>query len=135
MGSDGQEVVRLQPGCRCDHHPRKIPGRTGWFDAWSWNVHGAKTLGSGERNNLTIDRLKDKLGTRSMPSGEVTLNRAHALQVGELDRGFRQMAEMVNTSRLSNAMRSSALMRRAVREAVEHSKSRVVFGKSSSTSR
>ena len=34
-----------------------------------------KTLGSGERNNLTIDRLKDKLGTRSMPSGEVTLNR------------------------------------------------------------
>lgn len=88
-----------------------------------------KTLGSGERNNLTIDRLKDKLGTRSMPSGEVTLNRAHALQVGELDRGFRQMAEMVNTSRLSNAMRSSALMRRAVREAVEHSKSRVVFGK------
>ena len=39
------------------------------------------------------------------------------------------MAEMVNTSRLSNAMRSSALMRRAVREAVEHSKSRVVFGK------
>ncbi|MBC2640390.1 MULTISPECIES: acyl-CoA dehydrogenase family protein [unclassified Rhodococcus (in: high G+C Gram-positive bacteria)] len=88
-----------------------------------------KVLASGQRNSYTIDRLKDKLGTRSMPSGEVSLTGAHALQVGELDRGFRQMAEMVNTSRLSNAMRSSALMRRAVRDAVDHTRQRVVFGK------
>ena len=88
-----------------------------------------KRLPNGERNSYTIDRLKDKLGTRSMPSGEVTLDGAYALQVGELERGFRQMAEMVNTSRLSNAMRSSALMRRAVRDAVEHTRERVVFGK------
>ena len=88
-----------------------------------------KVLANGERNSYTIDRLKDKLGTRSMPSGEVSLTGAYALQVGELDRGFRQMAEMVNTSRLSNAMRSSALMRRAVRDAVDHTRVRVVFGK------
>ncbi len=88
-----------------------------------------KALANGERNSYTIDRLKDKLGTRSMPSGEVSLTGAYALQVGELDRGFRQMAEMVNTSRLSNAMRSSALMRRAVRDAVDHTRERVVFGK------
>ena len=88
-----------------------------------------KRLPNGERNSYTIDRLKDKLGTRSMPSGEVTLDGAYALQVGELERGFRQMAEMVNTSRLSNAMRSSALMRRAVRDAVDHTRERVVFGK------
>ena len=56
------------------------------------------------------------MGTRSMPSGEVTLHGAYALQVGELDRGFRQMTEMLNTSRLSNAMRSAGLMRRAVRD-------------------
>ncbi|TQC47743.1 acyl-CoA dehydrogenase [Rhodococcus sp. WS4] len=88
-----------------------------------------KVLENGERNGYTIDRLKDKLGTRSMPSGEVSLTGAYALQVGELDRGFRQMAEMVNTSRLSNAMRSSALMRRAVRDAVDHTRQREVFGK------
>ncbi|BAH50911.1 acyl-CoA dehydrogenase family protein [Rhodococcus opacus] len=88
-----------------------------------------KVLPNGERNSYTIDRLKDKLGTRSMPSGEVSLIGAYALQVGELDRGFRQMAEMVNTSRLSNAMRSSALMRRAVRDAVDHTRQREVFGK------
>ncbi len=88
-----------------------------------------KRLPDGTRNSYTIDRLKDKLGTRSMPSGEVTLDGAYGIQVGELDRGFRQMAEMVNTSRLSNAMRSTALMRRAVRDAVEHTRERVVFGK------
>ncbi|WP_037158609.1 acyl-CoA dehydrogenase family protein [Rhodococcoides fascians] len=88
-----------------------------------------KTLADGTRNRYTIDRLKDKMGTRSMPSGEVTLAGAFALQVGQLDRGFLQMAEMVNTSRLSNAMRASALMRRSVRDAVDHTRQRIVFGK------
>lgn len=83
----------------------------------------------GTKNSYVIDRLKDKLGTRSMPSGEVTLNGAYAVQVGELERGFRQMAEMVNTSRLSNAMRSTALMRRSINEALAHARTRVVFGR------
>ncbi|WP_219418847.1 acyl-CoA dehydrogenase family protein [Pseudonocardia nigra] len=83
----------------------------------------------GSRNGVRIDRLKDKLGTRSMASGEVTLEDAYAQPVGDLGRGFRQMAEMVNVSRLSNAMRSAALMRRAVREAVDHTRTRVVFGR------
>src|SRR5699024_11921965 len=67
--------------------------------------------------------------TRSMPSGEVRLDSAYALQVGQLDRGFRQMAEMINTSRLSNAMRSAALMRRATVEAIDHARGREIFGK------
>ncbi|WP_413336510.1 acyl-CoA dehydrogenase family protein [Brevibacterium sp. GP-SGM9] len=82
----------------------------------------------GTKNSYVIDRLKDKLGTRSMPSGEVTLNGAYAVQVGALERGFRQMAEMVNTSRLSNAMRATALMRRSINEALAHARTRVVFG-------
>ncbi|WP_193071674.1 acyl-CoA dehydrogenase family protein [Brevibacterium sp. FME37] len=83
----------------------------------------------GSKNSYVIDRLKDKLGTRSMPSGEVTLDGAYAVQVGKLERGFRQMAEMVNTSRLSNAMRATALMRRSINEALAHARTRVVFGK------
>ncbi len=82
----------------------------------------------GSRNSYRIDRLKDKLGARSMASGEVTLDDAHARPVGTLTRGFQQMAEMLNVSRLSNAMRSAALMRRAVLESVEHTRQRVVFG-------
>jgi acyl-CoA dehydrogenase len=88
-----------------------------------------KVLPDGTRNSYVIDRLKDKMGTRSMPSGEITLDGAYALQVGRLDHGFKQMAEMINTSRLSNAMRSAALMRRAVSESAEHARARVVFGK------
>lgn len=82
----------------------------------------------GTRNSYSVDRLKDKLGSRSMASGEVTLDGAYARPVGELGNGFRQMAEMVNVSRLSNAMRSAALMRRAVFESVRHTRGRVVFG-------
>ncbi|KQY51605.1 MULTISPECIES: acyl-CoA dehydrogenase family protein [unclassified Nocardioides] len=83
----------------------------------------------GTRNTFRIERLKDKLGTRSMASGEVSLESAYARPVGDLTRGFLQMAEMLNVSRLSNAMRASALMRRAVRESIDHTRQRVVFGR------
>lgn len=83
----------------------------------------------GTRNGIRIDRLKDKMGARSMATGEVTLLDAYAEPVGDLSRGFLQMAEMVNVSRLSNAMRATALMRRATREAVDHARSRVAFGR------
>lgn len=83
----------------------------------------------GTRNTVRVDRLKDKLGSRSIASGEVTLEEAYATPVGRLTDGFRQMAEMLNVSRLSNAMRATALMRRAVRESVDHTRVRHVFGK------
>ena len=83
----------------------------------------------GSRNGYTIDRLKDKMGSRSMASGEVTLAGTWAQPVGDLSRGFLQMAEMVNVSRLSNSMRSAAMMRRAVREATDHARDRVVSGR------
>lgn len=87
-----------------------------------------RRLPDGGRNLYTIDRLKDKLGTRSMATGEVTLHGAYAWPVGAVSRGFPQMAEMINVSRLSNAMRSAALMRRAVHDAVTHTRSRRAFG-------
>ncbi|HYH32548.1 MAG TPA: acyl-CoA dehydrogenase family protein [Pseudonocardia sp.] len=83
----------------------------------------------GSRNSYRIDRLKDKLGTRSMASGEVTLLDTYALPIGQLTRGVQQMLEMVDHSRLSNVMRSTALMRRAVHEAVAHARQRVVSGR------
>jgi hypothetical protein len=73
-------------------------------------------------------RLKDKLGTRSMASGEIKLEGAIAYAVGRLDRGFAQMAEMVNSSRLSNGVKSTALMRRAYHDAMAVARGRVVFG-------
>jgi hypothetical protein len=85
-------------------------------------------LEDGSQNHYRIVRLKDKLGTRSMASGEIKLEGAIAYAVGRLDRGFVQMAEMVNSSRLSNGVKSTALMRRAHHDAMTVARNRMVFG-------
>ncbi|MFW8566799.1 acyl-CoA dehydrogenase family protein [Orrella sp. 11846] len=82
----------------------------------------------GHPNHYRILRLKEKLGTRSMPSGEIRFEGAHAYLIGEIGRGFQQMAEMVNSSRLSNGIRSAALMRRAYTEACYVADNRHAFG-------
>jgi len=87
-----------------------------------------RKLDDGSPNHYRIVRLKDKLGTRSMASGEIRLEGAIAYAVGKLDRGFVQMAEMVNSSRLSNGVKSTALMRRAHHDAMTVATNRVVFG-------
>jgi acyl-CoA dehydrogenase len=87
-----------------------------------------RKLDDGSPNHYRIVRLKDKLGTRSMASGEIKLEGAIAYAVGKLDRGFVQMAEMVNSSRLSNGVKSTALMRRAWHDAITVAQNRVVFG-------
>jgi len=87
-----------------------------------------RKLDDGSPNHYRIVRLKDKLGTRSMASGEIKLEGAIAYAIGKLDRGFVQMAEMVNSSRLSNGVKSTALMRRAWHDAVTVAQNRVVFG-------
>src|SRR5881227_1327376 len=87
-----------------------------------------RRLDDGSPNHYRIVRLKDKLGTRSMASGEIKLEGAIAYAVGKLDRGFVQMAEMVNSSRLSNGVKSTALMRRAHHDAITVARNRIVFG-------
>jgi acyl-CoA dehydrogenase len=87
-----------------------------------------RRLDDGSPNHYRIVRLKDKLGTRSMASGEIKLEGAIAYAVGKLDRGFVQMAEMVNSLRLSNGVKSTALMRRAHHDAMTVAQNRVVFG-------
>jgi acyl-CoA dehydrogenase len=86
-------------------------------------------LPDGSRNAWTINRLKDKLGSRSMATGEVTYDGAAAWVVGDLGSGFKQMMEMVNGSRLSNAMRAAGLMRRGLLESLVHARQRVAFGR------
>jgi alkylation response protein AidB-like acyl-CoA dehydrogenase len=88
-----------------------------------------RVLPSGEPNRYRIVRLKDKLGTRAMPSGEIALEGAAAWLVGDLGQGFKQMAEMVNQSRLSNGVRSTGMMRRALHEALTVALGRRAFGR------
>lgn len=88
-----------------------------------------RTLADGSANHYRIIRLKDKLGTRSMASGEIRLEGAHAWLVGEPGRGFVQMADMINNSRLSNGVRAAGLMRRALSEGLFIARERRAFGK------
>jgi len=88
-----------------------------------------RRLPDGTLNRYRVNRLKDKLGTKDMASGEVTFEGAVAYVVGELSLGFKQMMTMVNLSRLSNAMRSAAMMRRSYLEALVSARGRVAFGK------
>ncbi len=81
------------------------------------------------RNHYRINRIKEKLGNRSFPSGEVTLEGAEAFLLGGPGQGFYQMAEMLNLSRMYNANASVAAMRRSVTEALSWAESRVAFGK------
>ena len=88
-----------------------------------------RRLKDGSRNAYRIVRLKDKLGTRSMASGEILLEGAVAYLVGEADQGLKQMMEQVNLSRLSHGVRAAAMMRRCVNEAMVCARNRIAFGK------
>ena len=88
-----------------------------------------RTLPDGKPNRYRILRLKEKLGTRAMPSGEIKLEGALAWLVGDPRQGFKQMADMINMSRLSNGMRAAGLMRRALTEALFVARRREAFGK------
>ena len=82
----------------------------------------------GVRNAYRIVRLKDKLGTKSMASGEIRLDGAEAYLVGQQDQGLKQMMEQVNLSRLSHGVRAAAMMRRCVNEALAAARGRTAFG-------
>jgi alkylation response protein AidB-like acyl-CoA dehydrogenase len=83
----------------------------------------------GKRNHYRYERLKDKFGTRSMATAEITLDGAFAWQLGEPGQGFKQMTEMLNLSRLYNSVASAAILSRSLREARTWCESRVSFGK------
>jgi acyl-CoA dehydrogenase len=89
-----------------------------------------RRLKDGLLNSYRIIRLKPKLGTRSMASGEIVLEGALAYLVGAPASGFKQMTDMINMSRLSNGVRSAGLMLRAVGDALYIAKNRTAFGRS-----
>lgn len=87
-----------------------------------------RVLDDGSRNTFVIHRLKDKFGTRAMPSAEVGLRDAFAWQVGSLDRGLLQMMDMVNLTRVGIATATAGAMRRNAFEALTHARGRTTFG-------
>jgi acyl-CoA dehydrogenase len=75
-----------------------------------------------------IRRLKDKLGTRALATGEIEFEGAVAFPLGPLEEGFRTAVSVLNTSRWLNAVGSAGLMRRAYDEAAAFAGEREAFG-------
>jgi len=88
-----------------------------------------KYLPEGERNEIALMRLKDKLGNRSNASSEVELNQELGVLIGEEGAGIETIIEMVTHTRLDCAVSSAALMRLALANAINHCEHRKVFGK------
>ncbi len=88
-----------------------------------------RRLDDGAINGFRIRRLKTKLGTRAMASGEIDFQDSLAYGVGRPEDGFKIAAGLVlNTSRWVNALGSTGVMRRAYLEAVSYAAAREAFG-------
>jgi alkylation response protein AidB-like acyl-CoA dehydrogenase len=83
---------------------------------------------NGRLRNIRIERLKDKLGTRKVPTAELTLDGAPAQLVLGLTDGVKNISTLLNITRLWNGISAAALMRRAVALARDYSQKRVTFG-------
>jgi alkylation response protein AidB-like acyl-CoA dehydrogenase len=83
----------------------------------------------GRPNGFALRRLKIKLGTRSMPTGEIEFDGAAAEPIGDIGDGFRNLVGIVlDTSRFHNAVAACGLMRRAFSDARAYARHRVAFG-------
>jgi alkylation response protein AidB-like acyl-CoA dehydrogenase len=79
--------------------------------------------------NYTIRRLKEKLGTRAVPTGEVDLQDAEAYLIGELNHGIYTALEVLTLARLANSVAAVGIARKAYLEALQYAKKRTAFGK------
>lgn len=84
---------------------------------------------SGNLQNIQINRLKDKLGTKALPTAELTLNGVPATLVGGEGKGVKTIATLFNITRLYNSCCAVGYMRRGISLAIDYSKKRMAFGK------
>jgi len=82
----------------------------------------------GRPNGLLVNRLKDKLGTRKLPTAELTLDGALATPVAGLSDGVRAIAPMLNITRYWNSVCAISGMRRGLALARDYARRRRAFG-------
>jgi alkylation response protein AidB-like acyl-CoA dehydrogenase len=84
---------------------------------------------AGGLNDIFVHRLKDKLGTRALPTAELSLQGTPSVRVGEPGKGVKQIATVLNITRLYNASSAVSYMRRGVALAADYAGKRRAFGK------
>ncbi|HET7238681.1 MAG TPA: acyl-CoA dehydrogenase family protein, partial [Terrimicrobiaceae bacterium] len=83
----------------------------------------------GRMNNIRIQRLKDKLGTRALPTAELVLEGTPARLLGSEGHGVKEIAVVLNITRLYNACCAVGFMQRALALARDYAARRVAFGR------
>jgi putative acyl-CoA dehydrogenase len=83
----------------------------------------------GRLRGIHVNRLKDKLGTRALPTAELALEGTPAHMIGGIGNGVRKISALFNVTRVYNAVAAVAGMRRAVALASDYATRRLAFGK------
>ena len=78
---------------------------------------------------MRVLRLKDKLGTRALPTAEIELDGTPAWLVGGEGHGVRKIATVLTITRIYNALAAVAGMRRALALARDYAAKRTAFGR------
>ena len=87
-----------------------------------WNADGTS-------NHIRVRRLKDKLGTKALPTAELDLEGAVAHPVGDVtEPGLRKIATVLNIARYFNANSAVSFMRRDIDLALAYAQVREAFG-------
>ncbi|MCC6603146.1 MAG: acyl-CoA dehydrogenase family protein [Anaerolineae bacterium] len=82
----------------------------------------------GTLQNIEVLRLKDKLGTRKVPTAELMLRGTTAVPVMGLNNGVRHIVPMLHLTRTWNSISAASFMRRGLALARSYAQQRVAFG-------
>jgi alkylation response protein AidB-like acyl-CoA dehydrogenase len=144
----GSDVSRTETIARRDGDTWRLYG-TKWFTSATTseialalarpegNPEGSRGLalfvvelrdGAGRLRNILVNRLKDKLGTRKVPTAELTLDGTPATLVGAPGEGVRAITPMLGVTRTWNAVLATSAMRRGLALAGDYARRRSAFG-------
>ncbi|CDW73693.1 protein acdh-isoform a [Stylonychia lemnae] len=82
----------------------------------------------GDLNKIQVVRLKDKLGTRQLPTAELILKGTIGTRISDIGKGVNMISNMLNITRIHNALCSLGYMRRMSALANDYKDRRVAFG-------
>lgn len=83
---------------------------------------------SGSLNGIEVEALKDKLGTRALPTAQLLLTGSKAKLVGEKGKGVKTIATLFNITRIYNTISAVSYMRRSYALSKSYSAQREAFG-------
>src|SRR5262249_30511643 len=89
-----------------------------------------RLLSDGRTNAISFRRLKDKLGTQSLPTAEIDFEGATGWAIGPVEEGFKTLMNyVINVSRIHNAANACGFLRRAFLESRNYARQRETFGR------